>query len=96
MKPLWKVPSGKFAGWRASNGALYNASGQNVGYFNKDIAYSLAGKYIGEIYNSEWIGKRKSTIHSIGSARVGYVSVALAPFVSRVGLAIAGWEDPDF
>ena len=94
MKPLWAI-SGKFAGWRNGD-ILYNADGDNVGYFDGDIAYSNKGDYIGEICRDDWIGKRTNILRPLGSPRVGYVGIALVPYVGRVGLAIAGWEDPDF
>lgn len=57
MQPLWKIRSGKFAGWRIDD-ALYDAKGKNVGYFDGDIAFSNdRGQYIGEIYNEDWIGR---------------------------------------
>ncbi len=97
MKPLWKVSSGDFAGWRSDNDTLCDANGNNVGYFQEgDIAYSLNGQYIGEIYRDDWIGKKSGVLRSGGGSRVGYVGVALAPYVGRVGMDIAGWDNPDF
>jgi hypothetical protein len=96
MKPLWKVRSGNFAGWRSDNGALYDANGKNVGYFSGDIAYSNIGNYVGEIHRGDWIGKRTNVARSVGGARAAYAGIALAPYAVRAGLAIAGWEDPDF
>lgn len=95
MQPLWKICSGKFAGWRR-NDALYDAEGNNVGFFDGDIAFSLEGKYIGEIYRDDWIGKKTNVSRPIRGARAGYAGIALAPYANRAGLAIAGWEDPDF
>ena len=95
MKPLWKVRSGEFAGWRSDN-MLYDAAGRNVGYFQGDIAYNLRGRYIGEIYRDDWIGKRKGIVRSIGGARARCAGIAIARYAARAGLAIAGWEDPDF
>ena len=33
MKPLWKIRSGRFAGWRTEDGLLYDDDGAHVGYF---------------------------------------------------------------
>ena len=95
MKPLWKIRSGEFAGWRSGD-ILYNSNGDNIGYFHRDIAYSLGGKYIGEIYRDDWIGKRTSITYPSGGSRAGYAGVAVARYGNRVGIAIAGWKDPDF
>jgi hypothetical protein len=96
MIPLWKLPSGSFAGWRRGD-ALYDASGNNVGYFVGEVAFSNStGAYIGEISRGDWIGKRSSVLRGIRGPRISYVGLAVAPHVDRVGLAIAGWEDPDF
>lgn len=95
MEPLWKIRSGKFAGGRSSN-ILYNSNGNNIGYFHSNIAYSLSGKYIGEIYRNDWIGKRVNATYPTSGSRAGYAGVAITRYVDRVGIAIAGWEDPDF
>ena len=95
MDPLWKVRSGKFAGWRRGD-RLYDADGKNVGYFSGDKAYSNRGSYIGQIYRDNWIGKRSTVATSVRSPRVSRVGIAKAKRADRAGLAIAGWEDPDF
>ena len=95
MEPLWKIRSGDFAGWRRDD-ILYNAEGRNVGFFEGDLAFALEGKYIGEIYRNDWIGKKTNIIHAIRGSRTGYAGIALTPYANRVGLAIGGWEDPDF
>jgi hypothetical protein len=95
MNPLWKVSSGDFAGWRSGDN-LYNANGDNVGYFRGGVAYSNNGQYIGEIYRDDWIGKRSGVLHGSGGSRVGTVGIAVAAYAGRVGMAIAGWDDPDF
>jgi hypothetical protein len=57
MKPLWKLSSGKFAGWN-NNDILYDASGDNVGYFVDNRAISINGQVIGEMYDDKFIGYR--------------------------------------
>jgi hypothetical protein len=95
MKPLWKISSGRFAGYRDGD-VLYDANGNNIGYFQNEVAYYLNGNYLGEIYNEDYIGKRAGAGASIGSSRVGCVGIARAAHVDRVGQAMAGWDDPDF
>lgn len=95
MMPLWKIKSGDFAGWRSGD-RLFNADGQNVGCFRDDVAYSLHGDYLGEMYDDDRIGKRTMRMQSRGSAMMGHVGIALMRQVGRVGLAVAGWSDPDF
>ena len=95
MQPLWKIRSGDFAGYKSGD-ILYDAAGKNVGYFRGKIAYSLNGRYIGEIYQSDWVGTRSGVSHPSGSSVVGYVGIAVSGKVGRVGLAAGGWEDPDF
>ena len=95
MQPLWKIRSGDFAGWRSSD-ILYNGEGKNVGFFEDDLAFSLNGKYIGEIHHDDWIGKKMGVAHALKGSRVGYVGIALAPYSNRAGLSVGGWEDPDF
>ena len=46
MTPLWKMRSGKFAGFRLNDG-LYDPQGKKIGYFDDHIAYALSGKGIG-------------------------------------------------
>ena len=94
MKPLWKIRSGEFAGWKI-NDALYNSDGENIGYFIDDLAYSLSGQCIAEIYLSDWIGTR-NVIYPIGSPRAGFAGIAAPAYSGRVGLSIGGWQDPDF
>ena len=85
MKPLRKVGSGDFAGWRSGD-ILYDANGSNVGYFNMDVAYSNNGRYIGDIYRDAWIGKRLGVAHPSGGSRVGYVGVSMARYANRAGV----------
>ncbi|MEA3312245.1 MAG: hypothetical protein U9Q76_08520 [candidate division WOR-3 bacterium] len=95
MKPLWKILSGKFAGWRVDE-LLYNANGKHVGYFDGNIAYSLSGKAIGEIYEEDWIGKQTSIAYPVVGPIAQHANIGMAPYANRAGLAIAGWVDPDF
>lgn len=95
MTPVWRMASGRFAGWY-SNDALYDELGRHVGYLAGTAAYSLAGKYLGEIHRAEWIGKppgerpRGAAPHARGE------DVAHARLADRTALALAGWSDPDY
>jgi len=95
MKPLWKIRSGKFAGWRV-NDALYDDSGKNVGYFIDDIAYSTRGSYIGEIYGEDWIGKRTGIARGNHGSRGRYGNIGVGRYANRGGIALGGWKDPDY
>lgn len=95
MTPFWKVSSGNFAGWRRGD-YVFNSNGDCVGYFRGELIYSLNGDYIGEIYRDDWVGKNTTRLAPIGSPRAGHVGIAVAPHADRVGLAVAGWDDPDF
>ena len=97
MKPLYKFPSGKFAGWKDErNQRLFDKNGNNVGYFVKDFAYSLSGRCIGEITRNDYIGIRKGFTYPIHKSVAPFAGVAIVPFVDRVGYAVVGWEDPNF
>ena len=95
MEPLWKISSGKFAGYRDGE-ALYDATGKSVGYFRGEIAYSPNGRYLGEMYDDDYIGKRSSGCTSIGPSRASRAGIARAARADRAGRAVAGWSDPNF
>lgn len=95
-KGLWAVRSGRFVGWQVGDN-LYDASGENVGYFDGDIAFSTStGRYIGELYQGDWIGKRAGLSRSTHASRVKTVRASYGRQANRVGQALGGWEDPDF
>jgi hypothetical protein len=87
MEPLWKLRSGKFAGWNY-NGQLYDAKGNNVGYFEGEIAVGCDGHVVGEMYDDQIIGYRTNVSYPIYGA--------VAPYAGYAGYAVAGWEDPHF
>jgi hypothetical protein len=93
VEPLWKIRSGKFAGWRSGT-ALYDADGKNIGYFEGDVAYSLDGQYLGEICQDDWIGKQTGVSRGTRSSRGACSGVSLVRCMNRVGVPLAGWEDP--
>ena len=96
MTPLWKIASGHFAGWYTSD-ALYDAQGTNIGYLAGMVGYSRLGKYLGEVYKAEWIGRRADGHDdSPPVASAHHENVAHAPLPDRAGLSLNGWSDPDF
>jgi hypothetical protein len=92
---LWAICSGKFLGWRNGD-TLYNANGDNVGHFSDDVAHSLNGNYIGEMYSKDRIGKRSTASHAGGVGTARTVGIAIARRADRGAIGVAGWEDPDF
>lgn len=95
MKPLWKIHSGDFAGHNA-NGTLYNADGENVGYFEGDLAIGINGHVIGEMYDDKFIGFKLGVGYPLYGARGRYANIAVARYANYAGNGIAGWEDPHF
>jgi len=92
---LWKVKSGEFAGWRDGD-QLHDSQGCHAGYFRGNVAYTIQGDYVGEIYRDDWIGKKEGVAHSMGSVTCSLDSISLAPYPGRAGLSAAEWSDPDF
>lgn len=95
MKPLWGITSGRFLGWCSADGQLYDAGGDHIGYFVDEIAYSNAGRVIGEIYEDRWLGKRPTVIYPSGSRNVAGSPTVLGTLADRDGLGLAGWWDPE-
>jgi hypothetical protein len=95
MEPLWKLCSGKFAGWN-SNGILYDANGENIGYFNGKIAVGCDGQVVGEMYNDKFIGYNNGIAYSLYGTRGKYANIAVSSYADYAGSPIAGWEDPHF
>jgi len=94
MKPLWKI-SGKYAGVR-NDDLLYDSTGKNVGFFEGEVAYSIHGKYIGEILNENLIGKRLNISYPIKGVRTVCSNISITKYANRVSIANVGWNDPDF
>ena len=87
MGPLWKIRSGRFAGWKDGD-LLYDSDGENVGFFDGEIAFSIRGDYIGELYNDQTIGKRQNINRGGRGSRVRHVRIARARMVNRVGVRL--------
>jgi hypothetical protein len=94
MKPLWAI-SGRFAGWN-SNGLLYDADGDHVGYFRDKLAVRYDGEVVGEMYDEKFIGYRTNVVYPVCGFSANYVGIAAAPYADYAGYSIAGWEDPHF
>jgi len=95
MTPVWKIRSGKFAGWY-SNDALYDQRGRYIGFLAGPIAYSTAGKYLGEIHDVEWIGRAPGTHANHAGPYPRGNNLAHAPLADRAAHDLAGWEDPEY
>jgi hypothetical protein len=95
VKPLWKLRSGKFAGWNY-NGQLYDAKGNHVGYFQGTVAVGCNGRVVGEMYDDKFIGYRTNISYPIYGAVGHYAGIAVAPYAGYAGYAVAGWADPHF
>ncbi|HVX11356.1 MAG TPA: hypothetical protein VHC22_09265 [Pirellulales bacterium] len=95
MTPVWKVRSGKFAGWY-SNDALYDRGGRWLGFLAGAVAYTGDGRYLGEIHQAEWIGRSPGEhVPYLGPHMQGE-NVAHAPLADRQGLDLPGWDDPSY
>ncbi|HWB11038.1 MAG TPA: hypothetical protein VG826_17550 [Pirellulales bacterium] len=95
MTPVWKVRSGKFAGWY-SNDALYDERGRYIGFLAGTIAYSTDGKYLGEIHEAEWIGRAPGGHADHAGPHPPGDNLAHAPLADRPARSLPGWEDPEF
>lgn len=95
MTPIWKIKSGKFAGWY-SNDALYDAQGRHIGCLAGTSAYSLGGEFLGEIHEAQWIGWPVGVHRNHPPPQIKAENVAHAPLADRTGLALADWNDPAF
>ncbi|UCG88598.1 MAG: hypothetical protein JSW71_08680, partial [Gemmatimonadota bacterium] len=67
MRPLWKLRSGQFVGWRTEDDQLYGADGVHLGYFVDDMAYTNDGRAIGELYGHQRLGRREDVIYPTGA-----------------------------
>ncbi len=96
MKPLWKIRSGRFLGWRTEDDQLYDADGAHLGYLVDDIGYSHDRHAVGEVYGERWLGKREAVVYPTGTRQAARRAVDMAGMPDRDGMALAGWSDPDF
>lgn len=95
MKPLWKLRSGKFAGFN-DNGTLYDAKGRHIGYFIDKIAVGCDGKVVGEMYDNEFIGYCTNSGYSLYGVMPRLASIGALSYGNYGGQPIAGWDDPHF
>ena len=95
MTPIWKIRSGKFAGWY-SNDALYDDRGRYVGFLAGATAYSTGGQYLGEIHQGEWIGRSPGKHADHAGPHPRGDNVAHAPLADRPSPELPGWEDPNY
>jgi hypothetical protein len=95
MKPLCKIRSGQFAGWRTEDGLLYDDDGAHVGYFVKEIVYLNDGHAVGEVYSEQWLGRREDVIYPGGTRRGPHGNRDPARLPDRNQIPLMGWKDPD-
>jgi hypothetical protein len=95
MTPVWKIRSGKFAGWYSSD-ALYDEGGRYIGFLAGPIAYSTHGKYLGEIHDAAWIGRAPGVHANHAGPYPHGDNLAHAPLADRVAHNLPGWEDPEY
>jgi hypothetical protein len=96
VSPLWTL-SGRFVGGRQGN-LLFNSRGANVGYFQRNVAYSNNGNYLGEMIPgyTDRIAKRQGIAHAQAGAQGASGSIGMASYGNQGGLGLGGWEDVDF
>ena len=94
QKPLWKIESGEFAGWRQGD-ELYDAKGKHVGYFRGDVAYHLSGDYLGEIIEDEYLGEHAHRTRPRVGGRESRGGIRGTPRARRVGRPSRMWNDPE-
>jgi hypothetical protein len=95
MTPLWRMSSGKFAGYRSGD-EMYDANGRQVGHFDGRILFSLNGQCIGEVYGREWIGKRVHVGYPSDGTREASGPIECASQGDREPMTVEGWEDSPF
>lgn len=96
MTPLWRMYSGKYAGFRVKD-RMYNPKGENIGYFDDAILYALNGQCIGEVYRSKWIGKRVNVGYPYGKPKKAAAPESCKPQSGqKKPLKIEAWEDSIF
>ncbi len=96
MIPLWRMYSGRFAGYRVEEN-MHDIHGNNIGYFDGRILYALNGQCIGEVYRGQWIGKRVNVGYPFGNPRESKAPVDCEPLNDQERpLKIEAWEDSAF
>ena len=96
MEPLWRVKSGSFAGWRMHD-RLYDTMGINIGFFTDNHAFTLEGKYLGQIFRTGQIGfNEEATPPIVRPEPSRSARISAAPFADQDGIAVSGWTDPEF
>lgn len=94
MDPLWKLNSGKFAGWRVGE-HFYDAQGVNRGFFRGDVLYALNGEYLADVQDGEWLGRQRNRKLPRVGARESRGSVRSVPRADRAGRPSKVYADPD-
>lgn len=96
MTPLWRMNSGKFAGYRVED-SMYSPEGDNIGYFDGRILYALNGQCIGEAYRNKWIGKRVNVGYRFGESKDQLKAISCDSKEDQENpMEIEAWEDSIF
>ena len=93
QKPLWKLNSGEFLGWRRGDD-LYDASGRHAGYFRGETAYALSGDYLGEICQEDFLARPVNRTPPGASGRSSRGQINAVPRRPRSPRPSKSWEDP--
>lgn len=95
MEPIWKLLSGTFYGWLATNGDFYNSNCIHSGTLHNGVLYDCVGKYVGEVVNGNRIGRNEDKIDHIGPESHCGGRVELEPMFDLIEMEIFGFVDPN-
>jgi hypothetical protein len=93
--PLWKVRSGKWAGWNM-DGSIFNTEGKNIGHAIENRIFSLDGKCIGEMFDDRYVGLRDGVTYPEAGRCAPYAPVIVMKCQDISGVNTTTWADPDF
>ncbi len=76
---------------------MYDVYGNNIGYFDDKILYTLNGQCIGEVFRNRWIGKRVNVGYRFGEHRDAIDPVTFQREDDQeTPIKIEAWEDSIF
>ncbi len=93
-KPLWKLNSGEFFGWRRGDD-LFDQTGRHIGYFQGNTAYTLGGDYVGEIHDDDFIARPVNRRPPGAGGRGSRGQINVKPRADRSPRPSKAWEDPE-
>ena len=94
MDPLWKLNSGRFAGWRVGEW-FYDAKGVNRGFFRGDVLYALNGEYLADVQDGEWLARRRDHKLPAVKGRESRGALRAVPRADRSGRPSKIYMDPE-